>query len=71
LRKQRQIVRAARAYRRLFGLVETSYRFDVITVTLAPVEAEGRWSKPRLELLKNFWTKDKFRKRRWHDRNFE
>jgi putative endonuclease len=71
LRKQRQIIRAARAYRRLFGLLESSYRFDVITVTLAPVEAGSGSSKPRLELLKNFWTKDKFRKRRWHEGNFD
>ncbi len=69
LRKQRQIIRAARAYRRLFGLVESSYRFDVITVTLAPVDGEDGRSKPRVELLRNFWSKDKFRKRRWYDGN--
>lgn len=36
LRKQRQVARAARAYRRLFGLQDAKYRFDVVTVTVSP-----------------------------------
>src|SRR6185295_10396715 len=31
-RKQRQIARAARAYRRMFGLVGEPYRYDVVTI---------------------------------------
>ncbi|MBV9211508.1 MAG: YraN family protein, partial [Acidobacteria bacterium] len=38
LRKQRQVSRAARAYRRLFGITNSAYRFDVVTVILAETE---------------------------------
>jgi putative endonuclease len=65
LRKQRQITRAARAYRRLLGLADTPHRFDVVTVILPPPDDAGRAPTPRLELLRDFWTEDKFRKRRW------
>lgn len=63
LRKQRQIIRAAHAYRRLFGLGLEPYRYDVIGIVL-PAPDEG----PRglqIELLRNFWSEDKFRKRIW------
>jgi putative endonuclease len=62
-RKQRQIARAARAYRRMLGLMNEPYRYDVVTVIL-PTETESR---PRIELLRNFWTDEKLRKRAWHD----
>jgi putative endonuclease len=65
LRKQRQITRAARAYRRLLGLQNAPHRYDVVTVILPPPDTEGREPQPRIELLRNFWTEDKFRKRRW------
>src|SRR2546430_9585305 len=65
LRKQRQITRAARAYRRALGLAAAPYRFDVVSVLLPPPGAGGRAPAPRLELLRNFWTEEKFRKRRW------
>lgn len=64
LRKQRQITRAARAYRRMFGLKETAYRYDVVSVILPP-DTDGRSPRPRIEVLRNFWTDAKFRKRRW------
>ena len=38
-RKQRQITRAARAYRRLLGLEDAPYRFDVVSVVL-PAEGD-------------------------------
>jgi putative endonuclease len=63
LRKQRQVSRAARAYRRLLGLMNAPYRYDVVSVLLPPPDEIA--SMPRLELLRNFWTDDKFRKRRW------
>jgi len=65
LRKQRQVTRAARAYRRLLGLQNAPHRYDVVTVILPPPDAEGRAPAPRVELLRNFWTEEKFRKRRW------
>ncbi|HEX8748501.1 MAG TPA: YraN family protein [Pyrinomonadaceae bacterium] len=64
LRKQRQITRAARVYRRLFGLMNEPHRYDVVTVVLPPTEG-GLASIPQIELLRNFWTDEKFRKRHW------
>jgi putative endonuclease len=61
LRKRRQITRAARVYRRLFGLQEASYRYDVVTVVLRP---EGS-AAPRIELRRGFWTEESLRKKRW------
>ena len=69
LRKQRQVTRAARAYRRLLGLQAAPRRYDVVTVILPPPGADGREPPPRVELLRNFWTEEKFRKRRWSGRN--
>lgn len=63
LRKQRQVARAARAYRRLFGLTNAPHRYDVVSVLLPPAD-EPR-ATARIELLRNFWTDEKFRKRRW------
>ena len=63
LRKRRQIARAARGYRRLFGLVDAPYRYDVVTVVSS--SAKQMDSEPRIELLKNFWTDEKLRKRTW------
>jgi len=67
-RKQRQIARAARAYRRVFGVVNDPYRYDVITVVL-PGEAES--AGPDVQLLRNYWTEDQFRKRHWPERYWD
>jgi putative endonuclease len=50
LRKRRQLARAARAYRHLFDLEDSPYRFDVVTVLLSDVES------PRVDLLRNYFT---------------
>lgn len=69
LRKQRQITRAARAYRRIYGLDAAPFRYDVLTVILPPPDQQtGHAPPPRLQRLKNFWTDEKFRKRRWTQR---
>ena len=47
LRKQRQITRAARAYRRLLGLTDAPHRFDVVAVILPPPDEAGREPPPR------------------------
>ncbi len=59
LRKQRQITRTARIYRRVFGLREMPYRYDVVSLVLKPN------AKPRIELIKGFWTESRFRKKTW------
>jgi putative endonuclease len=65
LRKQRQISRAARVYRRMFGLMDEPFRYDVVSVIVPPARERGVAARPRLEVLRNFWTDEKFRKRRW------
>jgi putative endonuclease len=66
LRKQRQITRAARAYRRTFGVSDEPHRYDVVALVLPTDDAgAGEPAPPRAELLRNFWTDAKFRKRRW------
>ena len=67
LRKRRQIARAARGYRRMLGLMNAPYRYDVVTVLL-PAETE---SGSHVELLKNFWTDEKLRKRNWHEARWD
>src|SRR5882672_3008161 len=67
LRKRRQIARAARGYRHMLGLMSAPYRYDVVTVLL-PAETE---SGSHVELLKNFWTDEKLRKRNWHEARWD
>lgn len=59
LRKQRQIIRAARAYQQIFRLNRATFRYDVVAI----VWRENR--KPRIELFKQFFTENKFQKRAW------
>ena len=49
----------------LHVLADTPHRYDVLSVILPPPDASGQQPPPRLKLLRNFWTEDKFRKRRW------
>ena len=65
LRKQRQITRAARAYRRLFGLEDTPFRFDVVSVVL-PAEGDST-TQLQVDLRRNFWTERQLQKRQWTD----
>ena len=58
-RKQRQITRTAKVYRRMFDIRNVEFRFDVVTV-LVPKHAE-----PEIELTKGFWDESKFRKQSW------
>jgi len=62
LRKRRQISRAALAYRRMLGLVNANYRYDVVTVIAKP---DG--SEPRIQLLKGFWSDTQLKKGRRHE----
>lgn len=62
LRKRRQVARAARGYRRMFGLMEAPFRYDVVTVVAKPFDTSAR-----IEILKAFWNDDQLRKRRWHE----
>ena len=60
LRKQRQITRTAKVYRRIFNVFDMPHRYDVVTVLMP------QHSPPVIELTKNFWGEGKFRKNTWH-----
>lgn len=68
-RKQRQIARAARAYRRIFGLTNAAYRYDVVTVVFPDEEKPNR--VPDIQLLRSYWTDDQLRKRIWLERHWD
>lgn len=57
LRKQRQIIRTARVYRRIFGIRDIGHRYDVVTIVMG--------NEPVIELVKGFWSEAKFKKRAW------
>jgi len=61
LKKQRQIIRTARMYRKIFNLHDIQYRYDVISIVL------GKDDKPKIEHFVNFWNEAKFRKKFWAD----
>jgi putative endonuclease len=61
LRKQRQITRTARIYRKIFNLQSFKIRFDAVGIVL------NDQNRPKIEHFKNFWTEAKFRKKVWHD----
>jgi putative endonuclease len=60
-RKQRQIIRAARVYRKVFNLNKIKFRYDAVSIVLNNKKA------PKIEHFKGFWTEDKFRKKYWAD----
>jgi putative endonuclease len=67
-RKQRQVARAARAYRRMFDLGGASYRYDVVTVVLpSPEDRETGAAEFEIQLLRNYWTEADLRKRVWRE----
>lgn len=61
LRKQRQITRTARVYRKIFNLNTMKFRYDVVGIVLNGKKA------PKIEIFKAFWTDEKFRKKVWAD----
>jgi len=63
-RKQRQIIRAAKVYRRIFGVFHMPIRYDVVTVVVGGDEVA-------IEHVKGFWTEEKFRKRRWSHESWQ
>jgi putative endonuclease len=69
LRKRRQIARAARAYRRMFGLEKARYRYDVVTLII-PEDLRPSIS-PEIRLLRSYWREDQLKKRAWSDRYYD
>ena len=60
-RKQRQITRTARMYRKTFRLDGIKFRYDVVSIVLQ------KDLKPKIEIFKNFWNESKFQKKFWTD----
>jgi putative endonuclease len=54
-RKRRQIVRASRVYRRMMGVENEPYRFDVVTILINPQ------SETDVNLLRGFFSERMFR----------
>ena len=61
VRKQRQITRTARMYRKIFRLDWVKFRYDVVSIVL------NENAKPKIEIFKGFWNENKFRKKFWTD----
>lgn len=64
LRKQRQITRTARVYRKTFNLLKINFRYDVVSIVLNNKKA------PKIDLVKGFWKESKFKKKVWADDYF-
>jgi putative endonuclease len=61
LRKQRQITRTARVYRKTFQITLMKVRYDVVSIVL------NKTAKPKIEIYKAFWHEGKFRKKSWSE----
>ena len=61
LRKQRQIIRTAKRYRKIFHINNVKFRYDVISIVLRENKA------PHVEHFKAFFNEEKFSKRDWQD----
>lgn len=59
LRKQRQIIRTAKVYRKTFHLTGISFRYDAVSIVL---REKG---SPEIEIFKSFWNESKFQKKSW------
>lgn len=57
LRKQRQIIRTARKYKKLFHLDGAKIRYDVVAIIIKKGE------RPKIELIKDYFREENFRKR--------
>ncbi len=63
-RKQRQIIKTARIYRRLLRLTEEPFRYDVVSILLHPA------TPPQIELLRGYFSEASFAQSRWHQHEF-
>lgn len=63
LRKQRQIIRTAKVYRKIFNLSGIRFRYDAVSIVLN----KNKHSDSEIEIFKNFWTEAKFKKKFWSD----
>ncbi len=64
IRKQRQIIRAARAYRRMTDVSTEPHRYDVVSVIVRP-DVE-----PEVALRRGYFSEQRFSQSRWRSRDF-
>lgn len=64
IRKQRQIIRAARVYRRIIGVSEEPYRYDVVSILIKPE------TKPAVSLWRGYFSEERFSRSAWRKRDF-
>lgn len=62
LGKQRHIIKAARAYRRLMRISDEPYRYDVIGIVLAPDTAA------EINLSRGYFNEQRYERSGWHSR---
>ncbi len=63
-RKQRQIIKTARIYRRLLRLTEEPFRYDVVSILLHP----GR--TPEIELFQGYFSEESNAVSHWRKREY-
>lgn len=61
LRKQRQIIRTAKRYRKIFHVENAKFRYDAIGIVLNNKKA------PKIEYFRAFFDEAKFQKNNWFD----
>lgn len=61
LRKQRQIIRTAKKYRKIFHLENVKFRYDAIGIVLNQKKA------PKIEYFRGFFDETKFLKNDWSE----
>jgi putative endonuclease len=64
VRKQRQIIRAARVYRRITDVSNEPYRYDVVSVVVKAGE------EPVVALRRGYFSEQRFSQSRWREREF-
>lgn len=63
-RKQRQIIKTARIYRRLMRLTEEPFRYDVVSILVHST------LPPQIELLHGYFSETTFARSNWQKRDF-
>lgn len=61
LRKQRQIIRTAKRYRKIFHLENVKFRYDAVGIVLNDKKA------PKIDYFRGFFDEVKFQKNDWSD----
>lgn len=61
LRKQRQIIKAGRVYKRMFHLIDEPHRYDVVSVIAHQNQP------PIIEIHENYFSEERFYRSHWYE----